>query len=424
MKISLNAQFPRRILLIMASILVLSMLMPLSLCADQNNSTSTLSGLVFNDVNGNGERAFSGEDRLNNWTVYVDLNRNFKQDDGDLFNQTDSNGHYAIANIPNGTYQVGEVVKDGWAQTTPNPDDIKFSGSDKQELNFGNYEYRAASITQTYKKDLFNISLWGAVICFIIGIILLVLGLNGFNLKGGEKDLGKMGMILAGVILIILGAYLIRNMEKISGIYAPSISSQFSSIPMWLMAMIFVLLFVVLLAIGICKPEQMEGGQMRRAIAGMLVFGFITVLMFVLYGKEITNNNKEVISQYIQLVGIIIGFYFGAKITTDATGKMSAQYDPTKTKEVLVEIGMPSLTTDGSKIQIPLINKSGQKIPLARIDLIGPHLNVSEPHTESLEKETKITVDLKGGKTDEKYTIFVWLLDGTKVEKEVLPNLS
>lgn len=423
MKISLNAQFPRRILLIMASILVLSMLMPISLCSDQNNSTSTLSGLVFNDVNGNGEWASSGEDGLNNWTVYVDLNKDNDLDKGDLSNQTDSSGRYVITNIPNGTYPIGEVVKDGWAQTTPNPDDIKFSGSDKKEANFGNYEYKAASMTLMYQKDLFNISLWGAVICFIIGIILLVLGLKGAGLKGGEKGLGKMGWTLPGVILIILAAYLLSNLEKISGLASPGFASQISSIPMWLMLLIFVLLFIALLGVGVFKPEQMEGGQMRRAIAGLLVFGFVTILMFALFGAKIDATNKDVITQYVQLVGIIVGFYFGAKITSDATGKLSTQYDPTKTHEDPLEIGDPSLNAD-KKIEITLRNKSGLKIVLDKIHLLGQNLDAQKDlKPEILEDKTTITVDPKDGTTNEEYTIYVWLADKRKVERVVLPKL-
>lgn len=421
MKTSLKEQYKKRIFLIMASVLILSMLLPLSLGADQNNST--LSGLVFNDVNGNGERAFSGEGGLKNWTVYVDLNKNNELDKSDLSAQTDSNGRYAIANIPNGTFPVREELLNGWSQTTPNPDDIEFSGSDKREANFGNYEYKTAPMRLMYQRELFNVSLWGAVICFIIGIILFVLGLNGYSAKGSEKEPGKIGWILAGAFLIILAVYLLRNMEKISGIAVPSLSSQFTSIPMWLMLVIFVLLFIALLGIGVFKPEQMEGGQMRRAIAGMLVFGFITILMFALYKTEISENNKEIISQYIQLVGIIIGFYFGAKITTD-TGKLSAQYEPPKTKEALLEIGEPSEPDDEGKIRILLTNKGGQIVKVTKIELKGDDLNLSQPYAEYIEKEVDMTVDLKEqkDKINEKYTITAWLSDGTKVEKEVEPK--
>jgi restriction endonuclease S subunit len=57
-------------------------------------------------------------------------------------------------------------------------------------------------MTLMYQRELFNVSLWGAVICFIIGIILFVLGLNGYSAKGSEKEPGKIGWILAGAFLI------------------------------------------------------------------------------------------------------------------------------------------------------------------------------------------------------------------------------
>jgi hypothetical protein len=423
MKTRLKEQSLKRILLIMASILLLSMLIPLSLCADQNNSTSTLSGLVFNDVNGNGERALSSEKGLGNWTVYVDLNRNYKQDNGDLFNQSDSSGYYIIANIPNGTYTVREIVKDGWTKTTQNSDRIKFFGPDKLEMNFGNRENKASSASSTLQDELFLISSWGAFAGFFVGIIFFILGMYKCKAKELEKDLLGVGLVLAGVILIIIGAYLLNNLEKMAGISVPGLSSTLPSIPMWLMLMIFVLLFIALLGIGVFKPEQMEGGQMRRAIAGLLVFGFVTILMFALYGTGINDNNKDVISQYIQLVGIIIGFYFGAKITTDAKGKMSAEYDPTKTHEDPLEIGDPSLNAN-NEIEIPLRNKSGLKIVLDKIHLLGQNLDAKmDLKTEILEDKKTITVDPKDGTTNEEYTIYVWLADKRKVEKVVLPKL-
>lgn len=432
MKISLKAESSRKIFLILASILTLTMVMPLSLCADQNNSS--LSGLVFNDTNENRKLDSSSENGLGNWTVYVDLNNNGKFDDEtEPSNQTDSQGYYVIPNIPKGTYAAKEVIKDGWTQTTYYANRIKFNGTDEHKRDFGNHENKKASTASMFQDRLFDISYQGAIVCFLIGFILIVSGLWGCKAQDIiEQNLGRMGLILAGVILIILGAYLLSNMGKIAGIAAPGLTSQITFIPMWLMLLIFVLIFVILLAIGIYKSEQMEGGQMRRAIAGLLVFGFVTILMFALYGTEIDENNKEIISQYIQLVGIIIGFYFGAKITAEA-GKLSSEYKPPTTKEALVEIGEPSQLASPKKgIKIPIKNKSEQTIRLININLDEPITFNEIKHwvpsgNRFIEKGIvdPVEIDLNEAemaKTTKKYIIRVQLSEGAPVEKEVEPK--
>ena len=89
----------------------------ISFTADAANESS-LSGTVFNDVDGNGEQG-SGETGLSNWTLYLDSNANSQLDTDEVSTLSDSNGLYVFNDLSAGDYRVGQVVPDGWQQTTP-----------------------------------------------------------------------------------------------------------------------------------------------------------------------------------------------------------------------------------------------------------------------------------------------------------------
>jgi hypothetical protein len=72
-----------------------------------------------------------------------------------------------------------------------------------------------------------------------------------------------------------------------------------------------------------CRNDgKLDQGEMRRAIAGTFVVGF-TILMFILSAYDI--RNKDIINAYVQMVGVIVGFYFGAK-TAMARTEASEKY--------------------------------------------------------------------------------------------------
>ncbi len=107
--------------------------------------TGSISGMKFNDKNGNGQKD-SGEPGLPNWTI-------------SLFNgsattttTTDINGNYAFSNLPAGNYTVSEVQQNGWMQTFPAPPgtySVNLSaGQNVIGENFGNHK-----INQCRKDD-------------------------------------------------------------------------------------------------------------------------------------------------------------------------------------------------------------------------------------------------------------------------------
>jgi parallel beta-helix repeat protein len=93
----------------------------------------TLSGLVFQDSNGDGSQQ-AGESGLSGQTVQLlDTAGNVLASAS-----TDSSGAYAFANLGPGTYRVRQVLRDGWTQTTADPGDLVVSsGVDLPGILFG-----------------------------------------------------------------------------------------------------------------------------------------------------------------------------------------------------------------------------------------------------------------------------------------------
>jgi hypothetical protein len=152
--------------------------------------------------------------------------------------------------------------------------------------------------------------LLASILITLFGLGFLFWGLKEFEKTDANKRERNLLRILSGFILLALGVYLLGSwpMEQVaSGNATPNL------IPMWMLLLVVLLVFSALIWIGVCHPNTMEHGQMRRAIAGILVFSFVLVLIFALYSKQELPNN-EIVMQYIQLVGIIIGFYFGSKV--------------------------------------------------------------------------------------------------------------
>jgi SdrD B-like domain len=79
---------------------------------------ATIAGTVFNDANGNGKRD-GGEAGLSGWVVYIDLNHDGKNDDGDPTATSSSTGVYKFTGLSAGTYTLRIVSKSGYHLTDP-----------------------------------------------------------------------------------------------------------------------------------------------------------------------------------------------------------------------------------------------------------------------------------------------------------------
>jgi len=87
--------------------------------------------------------------------------------------------------------------------------------------------------------------------------------------------------------------------------------------------------FGLLIVIGFLADRNLNMGEMRRAIAGTFVVGFTMLMILSLhYGFY----QSEIITAYIEFVGIVVGFYFGQRAaeTKIEKGKPEAETKPEK----------------------------------------------------------------------------------------------
>ncbi|GEM_PF-1851732 len=98
-----------------------------------NYQVSGISGMKFNDLNGNGQKD-QGEPGLPNWGIV--LNGIIAET-----TYTNANGEYTFYLANQGIFTVTEIQQSGWVQTTPDPDTIYFLGSQMvTDVNFGNFK--------------------------------------------------------------------------------------------------------------------------------------------------------------------------------------------------------------------------------------------------------------------------------------------
>ena len=78
------------------------------------NTTSSIIGLVFNDLDANTAKS-STEPVLSGRTFFLDTNHNGKLDAGEITTKSNANGMYAFGPLPAGNYQVRELLARGLA---------------------------------------------------------------------------------------------------------------------------------------------------------------------------------------------------------------------------------------------------------------------------------------------------------------------
>ena len=111
----------------------------------------SISGLKFNDLNGNGIQN-AGEPGLQGLTVFIDANQNGVFDTGETSTTTDANGNFTFTGLAPGTYSVLQAPQAGIVQTTPNPAAITLiSGQNVSGVNFG--DFRLISISGVKFQD-------------------------------------------------------------------------------------------------------------------------------------------------------------------------------------------------------------------------------------------------------------------------------
>jgi hypothetical protein len=113
----------------------------------------SVSGTVFNDLNGNGTQQ-SGESGLQGWTVQL------VNGSGTVVGSatTDTNGNYTISNVGSGTFTLREVLQSGFALTGPAAPGTytitPTSGTNITGKNFGDMVFVPVSVSGTVFNDL------------------------------------------------------------------------------------------------------------------------------------------------------------------------------------------------------------------------------------------------------------------------------
>ena len=109
-----------------------------------NFRTFTITGIKFNDLNGN--HAFDAEPGLNGWKIQL-----YNATTGASINSDETHPEYTFSNLGPGTYLVCEVLKPNWIQTYPTAgiactaeSTLGYlvtgsSGSDQSGIDFGNF---------------------------------------------------------------------------------------------------------------------------------------------------------------------------------------------------------------------------------------------------------------------------------------------
>ena len=104
----------------------------------------SISGIKFNDLNGNGIRD-NGEPGLENWEIKLSGSSN--QSD-----MTDANGEYSFTNLSAGNYSVSETNQNNWQQTyppSPGTHSVTLSsGQNVANIDFGNKLIGAADCVE------------------------------------------------------------------------------------------------------------------------------------------------------------------------------------------------------------------------------------------------------------------------------------
>ncbi|MDY7004250.1 MAG: SdrD B-like domain-containing protein, partial [Cyanobacteriota bacterium] len=105
--------------------------------ASQLNTTGNISGLKFNDTNGNGQLD-PDEFGLSNFTIYLDINNDGFLDFNEPANITNNFGGYLFNDLPPNIYVIREIQQSGFNQTTPTPIVNVTPGSNLTNINIGN----------------------------------------------------------------------------------------------------------------------------------------------------------------------------------------------------------------------------------------------------------------------------------------------
>jgi hypothetical protein len=313
---------PKRIVSLAISSILLLLFFSQFVCATEGNLS--ISGTKFLDLNSNNVKDKS-DPALPGYIIYIDNNSDGELDPRESYVITDENGGYTFTNLSKGTYAIREFIsnKSIFQPSSPQRANqfVNLTGESKKGVDFGNSMPDAAKASgnpQT-SNDVPPWFFWVTAIGLIIIGILALLGAYLERKNSNEKKTNIQFLMASGFILLFLGFYLVISLLQFSksmmggDIFTMGSSSAIVT-PVILSLLVLGAVLLMLWAQNSFKSENETGG-MRKTIAGLLVIGLIAAVLFSLNGKI---QNENIMTQFIQLVGIVVAFYFGSKATSDA----------------------------------------------------------------------------------------------------------
>ncbi len=240
----------------------------------------------------------------------------------------------------------------------------------------------------------------------LLGFVLLILG--GYELIGkGDKDKkedAKTKIILGGILFLASIAIMLHLLTIV--LFRSQVGKMFTNATVFgdttkvnvqivptldLLVFVALLIFGAVLLMNHLQAVDQEQGQMRRMIAGILVMGLLIVVLYSLFG-DITN--KDLVTQYLQLVGIIVGFYFGARFATQE------KYLGKQVPGDKIRIESAKFTKDGEKFKLEwtATNESEKDVKIKKIHIVNP-LDSTSP--KSYKNENADELVPKGGEPKE-----------------------
>ena len=333
----------------------------------------SISGTKFLDLNSNGILDPSDQP-LHGYTIYIDKNKNSRFDQEDYVNMTDKNGKYSFINIPASgivreQVSSGDQFQPSFPREGYNLTEVTANNVDKLNLNFGDSMPKAAeSEPNQYVLTLIGLV---AFVIIVFGGIVLKKGLlrsDSSTNKDIKEDRKTIIQIVSGFILLLLGLSLLISLAQLSrnAINGETIGMG-SSFTLVTPVVLALLLFgaILLMLYAHFKMKESEPGVMRKTMAGLLVLGLVAVVFFALNGSIQGDGNKEIVTQYIQLVGIVVAFYFGSKASSDAYKK------PEESGTAQDDLDIENVTyvpnDNESEIQIKVSNRKGLEFQLDRV---------------------------------------------------------
>ena len=358
----------KRVICLTAILIILSCSLIYSAIAIEEDLS--ISGTAFLDLDSNGIKA-STEPGLADYTIYWDANKNGTIDADERKAKTDNSGKYSLSNLSKGTYIIRQDIRvaDKFRPSSPKEGyySVNLTGN-SLELDFGN------SLPSTSDFDNLILLGIGILALIFIGSGLYALGKSWSELSSSDKEDRRtrtLILLASAFILLVLGIYLAILLIQLSrNLTAPeTLPGSFALVtPVILTLLVFGAVLVMLYAQTKLQQKDEVGG-MRKTMAGLLVIGLVAVVLFSLSGT-INPANQNIVTQFIQLVGIVVAFYFGTKATEDAyKGSGKDGVDTVKGEAKDIEINKVTFDKSTRQILISGTNKKGRAFTVNKVSI-------------------------------------------------------